>query len=116
MVVCERAASGQLVIGMEPVIQQDSGRVSNTLVPASFPSLHRFTQCRNTNSGLEPGGDVQQLSLRRVGWFLLFARHGFYRFSFTVTSNVLVVSLPKISITFTMTAYLPGAEYLYAAS
>ena len=35
---------------------------------------------------------------------------------FTIASTVLVVSFPKMSMTFTTTAYFPGSAYLYLAS
>src|SRR5581483_10977782 len=99
--------SCQLVIGVEPIIEQDSSGVGNSLVPARNPSLDRLSQRRNAWRSAELGSYIQKFSLCIVGSDTLFARHLY----FTCKSRVLVVSLPRMSMTFTTTLYEPGVSY-----
>ena len=107
--VLERSASRQLVIGIEPVIQQDSSGVGNSLVPASNPSLDCLAECRDAWRSAQLRGYVEKVCLRVAGSDTFLARQVY----FTCKSRVLVVSLPRISMTFTTTLYEPDASYSY---
>jgi hypothetical protein len=91
--VFELASVGQLVIGAEPVVQQDSGGVAGALVVTLQPPLDLLADARNAGRSGDPR--VQEVGLIRA--LLALAGHSYA----TVTLTDLVVSLPRMSITFT---------------
>src|ERR1051326_7932971 len=109
IVILKLAPVRQPMICVKPVVQQQPRRVRHAdILPALAPFLDLLANRRHARRS----GDLrfQQGQLRFA--FLRPPRHGYFTFTFTV----LVVSLPRMSITLTMTLYSPFSAYVCVVS
>lgn len=73
--VFKRPAARELVVGFEPVIQENSSGLRDSLVSACSPSLDRLAQGGHTGSRAQIGRNVQKLALRFASSRLWPSRH-----------------------------------------
>src|SRR5208337_2003136 len=104
IVVLEPPSVGQAVVGAKPPVEQPARGISCSHVVAHSPGVNLLADRRHAGSGARL--HVEQRRGGRVR-FLLAAHRRFPRYFFTFTFRVLVVSLPRMSITFTATRYSP---------
>src|SRR5262249_814791 len=101
VVVGKFPAVRQAVIGVEPIVKQDARGTADSLVSAIGPGFDLFADAGDQRRGADARFEERKLIA------VLFAPSG--HTYVTPTFTVLVVSLPRMSMTLTTIAYSPGS-------
>lgn len=101
IVVSKPAAVWQPVIRVEPIIQQDAGGIADPLISPFAPRFDLFADAGHQRRG----GDARLQEGELIAVLLALAGHRYVTLAFTV----LVVSLPRMSMTFRTIMYSPGS-------
>src|SRR6266852_5152473 len=103
----KRSAVGESVIVLKPVVQQQPSCICCSLVATKSPGFHGLAEGRDARCRSKLCRYVKEVFLGLVRRFPLLGTAS-SRHQRTSTCTALVVSLPRMSMTFTRTVNLPG--------